>query len=428
MKIDLKNLILLIMTASLALPAAADKAPPASDYDKEPAQVFTPNRSVPVQNSNYQLDKSSALSASVQEDNGDVVTLNYDPALYFDWQILVDLNNSAAEAWQTLVRCNGGDENNARVQYQSGSLCREAATKMRLLFESVNMFIMSTDLEAFRMENVLKCTDASKCSEQFRVQENSARHRQYSKNNYADKLVDIAFRYKPNQKVDPVVEKAKNLLSQFPNQNFHPLLIQVLFEHVAAGYPAHYGYSVCTSLNQYVCVLTPVSKWQRIVLSSSDRRMPRARVSDPLKVAEFEAEWSTSHYIDESLPPVSGSDQHSWTGTQRIVRNAALVMRLLNHMSVGQLSCSSWGLWPKATVELLGIYALARLRRGDHILTHIYEENKDSQLLALRLSDACNEGLGDNLLVPESTDSAGGPEAASTIGAWRKLYNRHREP
>lgn len=350
-----KIFLILSLVAGIVVPAfAVDKAPPASDYDKDPEQVFTFDRGLPFENDHLQMDAIQA---------------NQNPAV--DWMALSDLNKKAQEAWQELLDCNGGDFNKSRAQYLSGEICKGASEKIRLLNSSVELFLSSTHVSEFKP--ILAAL-------------------------YAD---------------DPAV--------------LHPLFAQILLEFMAAGYPVHYGTYSCQG---HSCKMRSVLSGKQVVpermVYSEDNVEWRLR--DPKRDLTIEAKkamvlsWIKASLDEIGLERPSLADPQN-TSTTRI-RSSLIASRLLKHIGAGQIHCSNWGFWPKASVELLQIYTWSVYE----LFGFSFKGNSHLPLFE-KLSAVCQieKPQMPMMLTSGSTDQLGGPEAASIVGAWRKLYNRHQK-
>ncbi len=113
---------------------AAGKAPRASDYDRSPEEVFNPTAVVEDQDSGRVKQLSRILSGPVsgklksysRVSEPQTFSLEYDAGTQLDWEALVELNNMASMAWDSLLACNGGNAMKALAQYVSGSFCESA--------------------------------------------------------------------------------------------------------------------------------------------------------------------------------------------------------------------------------------------------------------------------------------------------------------
>ncbi len=212
------------------------------------------------------------------------------------------------------------------------------------------------------------------------------------------------------------------MLGQLPAQSFHPLLIQAFLENLAAGYPLHYGTYTCGGARCALMLLAGGPS--RIVLDSEDigwslRGFSKNLEGDAKRIHTLQ--WVQSLLNGENLPviPPSLSDNQNL----QLLRRALTAARFLNHMGLGRLHFSDWGLWPRASLNMIGILAESEYQMPgrDYI-------NPDVNLLAMRLSDLSQITIAHQIVVPGATndrEGLGGPNALSFIGAWRELYNRH---
>lgn len=401
-----KNLILLILTASLALPAVAGKAPPASDYDQNPEQVFSEERTVTVTTTQRPPVSSAPISAIVKIDK-DQSEVTYDVSRDLDRPALIDLNIMASEAWDALLDCNGQNLQKTRAMYLSGSFCSSATSKMKNFSHSLELFLSSAMVDDLFSSNSISCSQRNLCHVSVKSLWEGPR---------------VALGYDPASTAETSALQNdfwifKRALNQLPSQNFHPLLIQALLEHVAAGYPVNYGGYNCTGIN---CI--SLKKKTRTVVEIAGPGWGDIGYGQTIrnsKAYSNRMEW-VSLFMGGG-PIRSPLEFETADGSLMILRRAMIASRILNHISVGQMTCSDWGLWPKASLELLGIFGQSRIFMHYHT-----EKNRDLTFLAIRLADACQTPIQRRLLVVGSTDSTGkGPEAAAFVGAWRKLYNRH---
>ena len=107
-------------------------------------------------------------------------------------------------------------------------------------------------------------------------------------------------------------------------------------------------------------------------------------------------------------------------------------------MAATPLACADWGLWPKSSLNLVGMLAQSRYSFG-----RTSYESTDLDILAIRLSQTCKLPVDHALITPGSMNEGegtvkikapsigggisyiGGPDAVAAVGAWRKILGLH---
>lgn len=417
------------LTLILSLPLwAANQAPPASDYDQSADRTFTNDPKFPFRVRQTETPPTALLSAEkdikirfdFSEDGRSIVSLQYDISKFLDWTALQDLNHLADEAWSDLLSCNGGNSEKSVAQYRSGSFCKAAVQKMKNFTQSVALFLSSTMVQEMDPSKTLQCNGKIPCqwlaaNSPYRMHRNDhdyklllgynlAREKDLEKNSVGFGLKSIL----------------RSCLDALPGQTYHPLLIQTLLEHLAAGYPIHYGTYTSGGARRALDFIFGQSR-QPIILDSADidwsiRGYTPNVVEDDKRESRFN--WVQALTNDRELPVITESEDQDGSLTR--LRRGLTALRLLTHMSVGHLEFSDWGFWPDASHHLLGVLAQAEYH---YKTTNFWSPSLS--VLAMRLSHAGDRGIPYMTIIPGSMNSTHGPEAAAFVGAWRKLYNRH---
>lgn len=403
-KFHLKSAIIIgfLMILSSQAFAVRDQAPFASKNAQQTfIELFTEKRSRPISQT-QETPSSSDLSATVAVGN-DRFDMTYKVSEQIDRSAIIELNSMADRAWQALMKCNNNNVEKVRVQYLSSSFCPQAAEEVKVFRESLNLFLSSAPVRHLDVSASLHCSVPLVC---FLHVPNRISYSEYhpylSSSLTVHSSVDISF--------------FKTALNQLPNQNFHPLLFQALLEYLAAGFPMKYHNKLCDSQDcgqwiRYPFEIRYSSNHRDLLAKYSKSMNPE---TTPLKKEVFlEMDGSTFIFPESEL------FDH---GFARIWR-AMVASRILNHISIGNMKCGDWGLWPEASLELLGVI-------GQSLGSGMISPSKtsvDFNLVSIRLSDACQIPIKKWTSDGSSSFYFISPaKAASTIGAWRTLYNRHQ--
>lgn len=426
------KLVLVLLFSTLT--SGALELPAASDYDKTPQQVFNQSQTLSIGQGT--ITNSLKLSLEIpefkvnyflgfQQPSINIVNINFSQEQATDWSGLVDLNNQAQSAWTLSLEEYKGDEARLKQDYLEGRLLPVTRSAVLSLHQSVGLFLISTPVQEFSLNHLIKCTHNSQtvvCPDVLSKK--------------VESLKTLVFGYKEGvSPYDKMISDYSSLLDRLPEKRFHPYLTQALLEYLSLGYPLNYGTYTCGGVR---CLLFPRKK---IVLESDDiswslRGYDRNAQGEVQRtqIMNYVQALMNEFFSSKSLPTLLDSDLAN--PKVKYLRQGMAASRILNHIGATPLTCADWGLWPKATVSMLGILAQSSHKIGnkDFITT-------DLDILTTRLSRSCGEPVvsaqvrpgsmdrGEGL-IDISTSQAGekyyvsGPDATAMIGAWRKLLSR----
>lgn len=411
-----RQLTFFIICMLLSALARSVEIPPASDYDFAPEEVFSPQLAFkgiipPAPFTSYPESMTFSIDQSEQ---GKLL------AQHVDWQSIIEMNRQASSVWTLMLSCSGHDEALARKNYLAHTLCPDAQAKLQQLRGQLNNFLSSTMADPLNLLDSLKCYKGnSEVSCPYNI--------------YYDFSTNQFIGYNPLKKTsgEMLADGYLRMLNSIPSPRFHFLLIQLLLEQVAAGYPLNYGGHLCGTLD-LMCL-------SKTLLIGTDRMVVRSNVSDwylPRYFKSEEQRRAIVKWIDQVLTPNSPVPQLDpsllFDTRLQLLRRGRMAARILNHMDLGPLHCDDWGLWPLASVDLVGILAQSRYDVGTAA------SSNELPILAIRLSDACRRSipytlletgsLGGGLVVRDSWPSERNPiTAVRMVGAWRGLLSRYEK-
>jgi hypothetical protein len=433
------NLLLLTLTL-FTLNSMARELPSASDYDKNPEEVFNPQLTmkVPLREPLQSVQTISEFSAvlrdyyytfRVKEDKNTQFKFSQDQAL--DWTTLVNLNNQAKQAWDLSLEIYKGNEEQLKDDYIRGRLKGEAKKAIQMLHHSIGLFLSSTTVQEFSLVNNLIC---SQNNNQINCPQSISRDFERKSSiviGYSEE--EGKSRGYPEQSADYVY-----VLNHLAERHFHALFTQVLLEFIAVGYPINYGTYNCGGAR---CVLRLFNR-SKIVLTSSDIEWSVRGYSTNAegdqqrgRLMNYVNALLSSYHSSQALPVISEAD--SQDPKLILLRQGLTAARIINHLAASPLECADWGLWPLASLDLIG-----SLAQSTYDIGRTSFESVDLDIFAIRMSQTCHRPLKYSIIASGSMNPdegeipisrppdrfgieyVGGPEAVSRIGAWRKLLSR----
>ena len=413
--------LLITLLIGLSSVAMAREIPRASDYDLDPSEVFTESQSRPW---NSEISTSNPYTQPIAIPMNNILEAlhSYDYSLYghfypnqdpkpfetqwdassaLEWQDLQSLNQSAQELWLRMQRCHGSDAK-IRQAYVSGSLCREVREDFRQFRISIAGFLASTMAGPMRTDRLLKCFDISSHQQIECTDLNSIS--KYNK-------PKVALGYTKGEKTTATFESIFGLMDSLPAQVYHPLLIQVLLENLASGYPMNYG-------GYWHVALIPT---RRAVITSDDMHLT-FRGNESNHEADVQRanyyKWVTALLGDGDLPKMQPGELSD--PKLQLLRQGIVAGRILSQFSAGTMNCSGWGLWPARSLELLGDISQSSYSVFDNL-----HPSKDLDILAMRLSRSCDIPIANSMIMPGATGTD--TVELAKIGAWRSLLKQYEE-
>jgi hypothetical protein len=331
--------------------------------DASPEQIFTGQAASPIFDSTkINFAKEWGQVQLVQEANGMTIDLR---DAEINWPILNELNHAAALAWNAFLNCAQGNELAARELYLNINSCASASTQLQSLRAKVNAFANTAILTSN----------------------------------------DRALNYGPLAKVP----------------SFHPLLVQILLESTAIGYPFPFG--------DYDCPWGLFCGANKIIISHNFLNL--ASLFHFTKDEEEKNEAITTKVFTELLETGSLSGENAKYLTDsglKKLRTSFAALKILQLLRLGRRDCGEFGLFPGATANfLIALQSHSRFTyslRADPLLSL-------SQNLHTKMLESCQGvpsaihwgkiGWGSSHRDPQ-TDYAW--DLLSAAGAWRTLGER----
>ena len=431
---------IVLATLLISLASLATELPKASDYDMDPEQVFHSSAALPVPNRSELRDipVTSVVEAFISpyrflepSPNEKPYQISFTQENALDWPTLLALNNQAQQAWDLSMKIYNGDEARFREDYIRARLKPEAKKAIQMLHYSVGLFLSSSMVQEFSLVNSIKCSKENKtvsCPESI--------SREFETKN------SIVMGYSEIQKKElhypEQISIYTYVLDNLAEKHFHSLLTQVLLEFIAVGYPLNYGTYDCGGAR---CALQLFNR-SKIILGSDDIQWTiKGYVTnvdgdqERNRLLSYVTSLLNSYKSSQEIPVIS--DNELKNPKLIFLRQGLTAARLINHMAATKLDCADWGLWPKASLGLIGALAQSTYQMGRNSY-----ESVDLDTFAIRLSRVCklpvnyvnitpgSMNRGEGSLVMEFPQSErliqylGGPDVISMIGGWRKLLGR----